>query len=287
MYSLSLHEKKRHGTRDFPAEYYYVDGAHPRYQMPFHWHREWELIRVRQGRVCFRVGEREQAVRSGELLLVPAGMLHGGTPDADSVYECLVFDLEGLFRGSAELGRLLAPFVRMEYLPEVFYVPGSYPALCAAGSQAMDACRREGAVRKLLLLSSLGQFFGQILAAEAYGVIPAEQRDLSLQQGRLKAVFEYIERAYAGPVTLEMMAEQAGLSSKYLCAAFRELTHHTPMEYVILYRIEQACILLADPALSVTEVALRCGFNDSGYFAKRFRAQMKLSPTEYRKVYLP
>ena len=45
MYSLLQHEKKQHGTPDFPAEYHYIDYSHPRYHMSFHWHKEWELIR--------------------------------------------------------------------------------------------------------------------------------------------------------------------------------------------------------------------------------------------------
>ena len=37
-------ENQTRGTFDFPLEYYFVDRTHPRYQMPFHWHIEYELI---------------------------------------------------------------------------------------------------------------------------------------------------------------------------------------------------------------------------------------------------
>ena len=42
-------EQKVRGTFDFPVEFHHVDEAHPRYQMPFHWHIDYELLRVVSG----------------------------------------------------------------------------------------------------------------------------------------------------------------------------------------------------------------------------------------------
>ena len=46
---LAIHEHAVRGTFDFPIQLYYVDKTHPRYEMPFHWHMEHELILVLQG----------------------------------------------------------------------------------------------------------------------------------------------------------------------------------------------------------------------------------------------
>lgn len=51
MHLFSLHEKKQHGTMEFPVAYYDVNPTHPHYTMPFHWHKEWELIHIRKGSV--------------------------------------------------------------------------------------------------------------------------------------------------------------------------------------------------------------------------------------------
>ena len=44
-----LHEDRRRGTFDFPIELYFVNKNSPRYQMPLHWHLEYELILVLEG----------------------------------------------------------------------------------------------------------------------------------------------------------------------------------------------------------------------------------------------
>ena len=64
-----------------------------------------------------------------------------------------------------------------------------------------------------------------------------------------------------------------------------EIIHRTPMDYVIFYRIEQACVLLSTTPLSVTEISMMCGFNDSGYFTKQFRKLTGTTPLKYRKQF--
>ena len=52
-----LNEVRARGTPDFPIELYRIDSAHSRYIMPFHWHSEYELIRIDEGEKNEIVGE--------------------------------------------------------------------------------------------------------------------------------------------------------------------------------------------------------------------------------------
>ena len=46
---INYREERNHGTIDFPIEFYHVTPNHPRYEMSYHWHIEYELIRVLKG----------------------------------------------------------------------------------------------------------------------------------------------------------------------------------------------------------------------------------------------
>ena len=59
------------------------------------------------------------------------------------------------------------------------------------------------------------------------------------------------------------------------------LFRSTPVDYLNYYRIERACHILTTTELPVTEVAYRCGFNDSSYFVKTFRKYMGITPRAY------
>ena len=55
------------------------------------------------------------------------------------------------------------------------------------------------------------------------------------------------------------------------------------MEYLKLYRIERAARKLINTDMSVTEVALSCGFNDFSYFIKTFHKYKGVTPKQFMK----
>ena len=91
MHYLDYNEKINHGTPDFPMAFYHVDERHPRYNMPFHWHKEMELIRILEGSITISLDSVFLTAHAGDLILIEEGVIHGGTPE-HCIYECAVFD---------------------------------------------------------------------------------------------------------------------------------------------------------------------------------------------------
>lgn len=84
--------------------------------------------------------------------------------------------------------------------------------------------------------------------------------------------------------TLEEMAEQCGLSTPSFVHHCKQLTNMTPMKYLNSERIKVAADQLTQkPDLSISRIALNCGFNSSQYFATVFRRHLGDSPGLYRK----
>ena len=93
-----------------------------------------------------------------------------------------------------------------------------------------------------------------------------------------------MEEHFSEPVTLEQIAAQAEMSPRYFCRFFQELTHRSPIEYLNYYRIEQAGDRLLHSALSVTEIAYNCGFNDLSYFIRVFKRLKGVTPKKYEET---
>ena len=186
MHSFMFHEKKQHGTVLFPAEYYYLDSTHPRYHMSFHWHKEWELIRVISGSFTAHIDEVEYTAVPGDVLLIRDSMLHGGTP-ADCVYECLVFDLHGLFRSSEIIKKHLRPIYRAQLLPHIHY--HDEPTVLALVSAIMTSCAAKSTVQEELDHSEL-MFLGCICNLFAYlikkGLYTESKEDLLQRSHRVQ-----------------------------------------------------------------------------------------------------
>jgi serine phosphatase RsbU (regulator of sigma subunit)/DNA-binding GntR family transcriptional regulator/AraC-like DNA-binding protein len=87
-------------------------------------------------------------------------------------------------------------------------------------------------------------------------------------------------------LTLDEMAESAGLSTGHFSQMFRKSTGETPHQFVLRLRVERAKEMLRDADARVLDVAVACGFKTQQHFARVFRRMCGASPTEYRQEFL-
>lgn len=96
-----------------------------------------------------------------------------------------------------------------------------------------------------------------------------------------------MERDYAEPVSIAELADSVYLSERHFRRQFEKLYQQTPTAYLQKLRLNAAAQLLLRKELSVTDIALTCGFSDCNYFSRVFRQSFGISPTEYRKRFSP
>jgi len=101
--------------------------------------------------------------------------------------------------------------------------------------------------------------------------------------GRVEQFLEQLTRRCEEPWTLESMAEACGLKRTRFSQAVHTLRGETPFQFLSRARLQRASELLPDVRLTITEVAFRCGFASSQYFANQFRREFGKSPSEYRQ----
>ncbi|MEO8883098.1 MAG: AraC family transcriptional regulator [Devosia sp.] len=96
-------------------------------------------------------------------------------------------------------------------------------------------------------------------------------------------VSAHIEHHPGDSLTVDQLAEMAGLSRAHFVRQFTRLAGEPPSEYVFRSRMARAARLLQSSNLSVLEIALSLGFADPNYFTKAFRRAFDVSPTEFRR----
>lgn len=105
---------------------------------------------------------------------------------------------------------------------------------------------------------------------------------------QLRRVTAAMEAALGQPdgreaLTLAGLAALVGLTPAHFCTAFRQSTGLPPRRWLMHHRTERAKAMLDDPALSLTEIALACGYGSSSHFSTTFRKQAGLTPSLYRR----
>ena len=98
---------------------------------------------------------------------------------------------------------------------------------------------------------------------------------------QLKVALEMIETSYQDAITLDDLSRSVGMSPKYFCRFFKQMTQKTPIDYLNNYRIERACYQLSTGDYSLMEVSLNCGFTDYSYFIKTFRKYKNTTPRKW------
>jgi AraC family transcriptional regulator len=93
----------------------------------------------------------------------------------------------------------------------------------------------------------------------------------------------YIQEHIAERVKLSTLAQLVHQSPFHFCRAFKQSLGIPPLRYQTKRRIEGAKLLLAKPAMSVTDVGLAVGFSCSSSFATAFRKATGFTPTGYQR----
>ncbi len=280
---LAIHEHAVRGTFDFPIQLYYVDKTHPRYEMPFHWHMEHELILVLQGTLRLSVDGEPVVLKEGDCMLIADGSIHGGTPK-DCIYECLVFDLERFLAGTTTCGQRLLALEQEGARLEGKFSKGSGAAELV--SRLFQGMETESTGYEFTTVGLLWQLWGEMLAHKLYIPASAEAARDARRTKAVKNVLRRIRSDYGSALTLEELAAEAALEPKYFCRVFRQLTGRTPVNYLNYYRVECAAELLCSTQESITDIALSCGFGDVSYFSRMFRRYKGEPPSQYRREHV-
>ncbi len=127
------------------------------------------------------------------------------------------------------------------------------------------------------LLNALGLTAILLYISEA-----SRQEKLKTMHPAVLLAKSLIHKHFQNELTLQVLAQEAQVSSKHLIRLFT--VHHgmTPTQYIWQIRVKRATDLLIHTGLTITEVAYQCGFKTSYHFARLFKKLTGLTPTEMR-----
>ena len=281
MQIIDQNEDRPRGTYEFPFEFHHIDENHPRYIMSYHWHVEYEIIRILSGEFTVTLDEKSFKATKGDVIFVHSGILHSGIP-VNCVYQCIVFDMNVFLKLNSVCADYIQKIVHQDIL--IFHhFDNRYLDVLDIVNSLFHAMEEKKTGYELSVIGQFYHFFGIVFGNHYYlDSQPKARRDYK-RILQLKQVVEFIEKNYASPLTLSQLSESVSMSPKYFCRFFSEMTHQTPMDYLNRQRIEQACYELSTTGDSITDIAYRNGFNDLSYFIRTFKKYKGTTPGKYNK----
>lgn len=225
-----------------------------------------------------RDGEmRDFTIEKDDIIVTPAGMRSGWRWFGKSDVIIVTLDPKRVERfARVELGLVLEP-QQLANLPQ--FRDGD---LCAAGVMLRDALESDNLTSGVMFEAMSRVFLVKLL--QKYGQQRAEDLALSKRftSAHYQRVLAFIRSNLDRTMSVDDLAQEAGMSPSHFSRVFKETVGETPMQYVLAYRVEQAMAKMKDPALPLGDIALDCGFADQAHFSRSFKQITGQTPRQFR-----
>ncbi len=239
-----------------------------------HYHNEIELYLLLRGRIKYFVDNKTFKLREGDLIIIPKGILHS-TDSEDCLYnERLLLSLEEKHYYSD-----VVPCIKELCAENIIHIPKENQPLIENMFYKIEAEYRNNRKNKDLMLKFyISELLVYLHRYRQKNIGLAENTDLLMQ-----SIAEYINLNYENELSLKILSKKFCMSESYISRRFKEALGTCISEYINYVRITNAEKLLKTEKLPITEIALRCGFNDSSYFAGVFKKLKGITPYKYLK----
>ncbi|MBS5932668.1 MAG: helix-turn-helix domain-containing protein [Clostridiales bacterium] len=273
--------------RNFP---FFIQYGHHSGDFFMHIHKDFtELVIVMEGTAVHVVGEESYEIKKGDIFVIGSNTAHG-FKDSKNFRLCnIMFRPELMFSQDFDIKKskgfhalfVLEPYITKEYefqsklrlnftdyekvssmIDEMMY---EYKVRMDGWQEMLNSCF----MRLIIYLSRIYK-------------LPEKTEMCDLIY--IANAISYIENHFIESITVKQLAEMAYLSVRHFSRVFTSTYHISPMQYVIKLRLHYASLLLKNTSISITNISIQSGFNDSNYFARQFKKYYHCSPSEYREL---
>ncbi len=230
------------------------------------------LIYCVDGAGWLQLGGRTHPVGRGDVFVCPPGMPHSYGADDRNPWTKYWIHYRGRLAGAwTDQLRLSAESPVLS--------TGDSPVLASWFQDLFSMLRGGYAQGNLLEAAAQAQRILAFIGRNAR--MPGSPGEGGLDMERLIGfLLEHVN----GSITLERMAEHAGLSKYHFSRRFRSATGYSPVEYHNRLRMQKACELLAASTSTVAAIGTTLGFSSPYYFSTTFKRIIGQSPQGYREL---
>lgn len=256
------------GIFRFPSAYRFKD----------HNHKEIEINCIKSGHCIMGVEGQYFPLKEGDCMVVYPGVAHSFIVDTRE--KCSIAQLEFCVQAPENLESILS-FLCQE--PRYHKLANCEMACCMLESLCkIYRAKKEEEHKNIQMKLSIFQLFIELSDKITEKM---QQQERHSKAGKMADIIRYINENYEMDINKEKLAEMFGISSRYIRKCFAEETGISCQHYINTLRIEKAKELLWFTSYTVTEIALKAGFNSAQYFCRVFQQYMEMSPIEYRNLW--
>lgn len=258
-----------------------LDHTNAKFEYPIHCHPEYEINLVINTKGIRVVGDSEEAFSDLDFVMTGPYIPHVWKSELETNHVVTIQFSEELLNFQIMNKRLFLPIKQL--------LLDSMQGLCFYGPEAerikdeiVELTKLQGfqtATKFLSILNELAHAPRRKLVSNLY---ESERLIHHSKSRRISKVCKFIEENISQKITLSDAASLVNMSDSAFSHFFKRQTSISFITYVNNLRVAKACDLLANTALSASEICYDCGFNNKSNFIRLFTKRKNMTPIEYR-----
>ena len=254
-------------------------------EYPVHWHNAVEFIMPLKNEYTVTVNSKDYQIPENDVLIVPPGELHSmpAIPGRRIIFQCDNSILGEISALEPVMRSLNSPILINQELDKELHVLAKKTmldilSLYTSKSELAD-------VKIYMKVIELFMALREYQLEQQKIVMDCDDEKIDEYSEKFGTVLKYIDTNYMYDITLEQLADVAGYSKYHFSRIFKQYNSMSYLQYINARRTKAAELLLLDPNIPITEVAMRSGFKSLTTFNRIFKDIKHCTPTDFKKLY--
>ena len=231
---------------------------------------------ILSGRGSFLENERHEAIQlgPGQGFLMPPNTVCSYTADQDDPWTYCWIEFNGL---------KAANFMRQAGLNanNLIFTPHK-PMIISSIKDTIETIIRNHSQHESFLIAQLYLLVDHLIRFSKHS---PQQRPNEIHSFYIREAIHYIQDHYMDNPSVDQLADICHLNRNYFTRLFKQELHMTPSQFILTYRINQSCELLASTNRSIRDIADQIGYSNQFNFSSAFKRVKGMTPMEWRRRY--
>lgn len=264
----------------------------PYFDVNWHFHSEYQLFVVLKGQGTRFIGDHIQRFQAGDMVLTGPNLPHLWR--SDQIYFQDQTDLEThgivIYFPDHFLNNAVFDLEEFGLIGQLLQTSASGVGIVGETQKIItnrmkNLLKKEGVGSIIQLLEIL-----EIIAKSTDCQLIADPTYVNLHKesegDRMGLVYELVMKGYTNKITLKQAADLCNLSESAFSRYFKSRANQSFSDFLSQVRIHQACKLLQEDKLNISQICFECGFFTLSNFNRQFKERMGKTPLDYRNEFL-
>jgi len=230
-------------------------------RLPAHQHNKAQLLLVYGGIAYLQTDEKDFYIPANHYIWIPKNYLHNLMFNTKDLYIINIYFPE---KKTDDFYDELGIYPVSDLLSEMLSVSEKWQGDYTKGSWEFEFLKT---LKNVLSKENLKKFSIQLPTTD---------------DQRLNAIIDGFRNRLNENLSLDIIAQQSGMSVRSLTRLFQTKLHITFVQYLKMLRIIRAMELIKDTGLNMTEIAYEIGYSNISAFSNNFQQLTNMRPTEFK-----